>query len=447
MPTREQLIENIKAMEAQGAPQEDIQAYLDSFKPVETPPKPKGNLLDVGIGVGKGAIQTLQNVSTPITSLLERTSGRSLGFSDQQLAPTNLAQSIGKGVERIAEFAVPGTAGLRVAKASGLLNLGARVGTEAIGAGGVTLAQTKDLNQAKTGALIGGAFPAIGSTLGSIKSTENAARLINSLVKPKKPELSYGKNPGRAVAEEGIVGASLEDLAGKISARKNEIGQVIDTLISGSKKPIDAFDAFKPLDQAIKEASKAKRTNAGLITRLEDLKADLTQGKVLDNISPSEAFQIKKDVQSLTKYTGNDSDDKLVNSTLQSVYRNLRKKIDTAVGDPNIKKLNEKYGDLISAEKAIADRILTSERQNLLSLPGIGVGGASGLVTSLLTDGAVTPTILVGLGSVAARKVLSSPGVKTRVAAWLAGRTPKERAEIFKVAPYLKGLIMTSLGD
>ena len=77
-PTREQLIGNIKAMENQGAPQADIQAYLDTFKgqsvnsqqPITETPREKlslGNIIptigekagEFGTGVIKGAFSTL----------------------------------------------------------------------------------------------------------------------------------------------------------------------------------------------------------------------------------------------------------------------------------------------------------------------------------------------------------------------------------------------------
>lgn len=70
-PTREQLIANIKAMESQGAPQQDIQSYLDSFKgqqppsdTTQTQQKSSGVLFpssptDTGLEAGKKALGNL----------------------------------------------------------------------------------------------------------------------------------------------------------------------------------------------------------------------------------------------------------------------------------------------------------------------------------------------------------------------------------------------------
>lgn len=46
-----------------------------------------------------------------------------------------------------------------------------------------------------------------------------AGRLINSLIKPTNRQFSYGRNPGLAVAKEGIVATSLEDLATQVDRK------------------------------------------------------------------------------------------------------------------------------------------------------------------------------------------------------------------------------------
>ena len=54
---------------------------------------------------------------------------------------------------------------------------------------------------------------------------ETAPRFINSLIKPKQADFSYGKNPGRTVSELGITGNNLSDFANNIHTEKNTIVQ------------------------------------------------------------------------------------------------------------------------------------------------------------------------------------------------------------------------------
>lgn len=429
---------------------------LSPFKPqVEqgVASKVVGAVKDVGIGAAKGFAGSLQTVASPITNMLpamkDASTGQELqkGFSEQELTPTNTAQKIGKGIEQVAEFVAPGGVGLKVAKVPGLLNLGARVGAEATSAGAVTLAQTGSIDEAQKGGVVGAAFPVAGKIAGTIKSEKNAGRIINSLIKTKLNDLSFGKNPGKVVAEEGITANSLEELVDKINVRKNEVGEEIGAIVSKATqdgKKLNVFEAFKPLDEAIAKAKKAELSNAPLIKKLEDLKVDLTRGKKLDDITPSDAFAIKQNVAELTKFTGNPSDDKAANAALMSVYGNIREAINKSVGDKNLPVLNDKYGNLLTAVKAGTKREDALQGQNLVSLGGKTVGGGAAIVASLLSGGAAIPTVLAGFGAVGVDKLIATPAVRTRVAKWLASRTEKERKEIFKKAPYLKGLIITN---
>ncbi len=406
-----------------------------------------GTAKDLAVGAAKGFANTAQTVAKPITNVMNQViPGSATGFSQEELTPTNTAQKIGHGVEQVAEFAAPGTAGLKVAKAPGLLNLAARAGTEALGAGATTLAQTGNVGDAVDAAKVGGAFPIAGKALGVVKNDKVAGKLINSLIKTKQGDLAFGKNPGKTVAELGITGNSLEGLVENIGTKKKEVGEQIGSILKSSTeqgKKVNVSDAFKPLDEAITKAKKAELSNAPLITKLENLKTDLTKGKKLDDLTPNEAFDLKKSVAELTKFTGNPSDDKAANAALMDIYSSIRNKIDSAIGDPNLKVLNDHYGNLLTAEKAGAKRNAALEGQNIVSLGGKTLGTGAGLAT-LLSGGSATPVILAGLAGIGGEKVLSSPAVKSRLAKWLAGKSAEQKKEIFKSAPYLKGLIITN---
>lgn len=99
LPTREELIENIKVMERQGAPKEDIQAYLDSLpKPMFT--DPSGNKYDFpdqesfnGFKRESGIDRissTFEKVLKPTSEFLFGTTGKTFG--------TLITKGIGSGL-------------------------------------------------------------------------------------------------------------------------------------------------------------------------------------------------------------------------------------------------------------------------------------------------------------------------------------------------------------
>lgn len=305
---------------------------------------------------------------------------------------------------------------------------------------------------------IGAAIPIAGTSVSAAKqkilqgTASSGARIINSLIKPLSKDFSYGKNPGRTVASEGITFNSLEEGGVKVAQRRNEIGQEISARVEASGKTYDAGDILSPIDEAISQARKSPRTNAALIKRLEDTKADLLQvetdatGKIINqrnlgNITAKELFEFKKDIADLTKFTGNASDDAAINKALTRSYGNAKGKLN---GIPGLSKLNEKYADLSSAEIAIKYRDKVEQRLNLVSI-GSKLSGITGLVSSLIS-GNPLPAI-VGLGVAGIEALISKPMVKTRVAKWLASTSEKEKNRVFQNIPGFKEAIERVFGE
>lgn len=300
------------------------------------------------------------------------------------------------------------------------------------------------------GALIAGkAFEVAGKGVQKGLDTVSKApgAVINSLVKPLLKDFSYGKNPGRAVAAEGITGNSLDELAAKIGQRRKEIGlQIRQTLIGAGNERVDLRQAFDSIDNAIAEAGKSPRTNAPLIQRLKDLKDDLL-GAVVDpqtgktahrnlvDLTPEEALGIKVQIGDLTRFTGNPSDDQLVNSALKRAYGVIKERINQAV--PAVKALNERFADLTSAEVATKYRDKIVSRQNLLSLAPKILGGGAAIAGLVTGDPRLIGAAIIEIG---AERILASPALKTRVAASLAKLPAEELAKVLESQPALKKL-------
>lgn len=354
---------------------------------------------------------------------------------------------------------------------------------------------SKNLQEGKTG---GEAFkPGLGTAIsvgiplgvGAVQAgrevlREAAPRVINSLVKPLSKDFMYGKNPGRAVAEENIKGNSYEDLAKNISTRRSEIGKEIATQGSTlqEKVKLTLKQELDPLDEAMKEA--ASSNNKTLLQRLQNVKealknnlvlsSTLTPGEVidhgladniddakkiiasndivnlgeknLDEMTYNDALALKRKIGDVTRWTNEHTDDSVVNRALRKIYGKIKEAMNVAAEkvDPVVAKklagLNERYADLTSAEIATKYRDVLTKRQNLISMPAT-VGGITGVVTAIATGGAAIPAILAGAGAAALDKALSSPFAKTRIASWLAGAPLEEVGNILTKNPAIRSAL------
>ena len=111
------------------------------------------------------------------------------------------------------------------------------------------------------GTLIGAVAPGlVGIYQGTKAVTKSLApRFINSLIKPRLTEFSYGKNPGRSVSELGIVGNNLEDFGKNVTQKRQDIGAMLEGSYQEATNQgvkIDISDITKTFDDEITKASK-----------------------------------------------------------------------------------------------------------------------------------------------------------------------------------------------
>lgn len=358
------------------------------------------------------------------------------------------AEKAGEVAANVGMFLLPGGAAADGAKAlesiPAIAKLGryaapaARALTEGVSSAAITAGQTGDIKKSLTaGALDTGltaglgilgkfgkeAADTIGAT-GAAKSATQATksfagslpeRMINNILRPTKSAFSFGKNPGRAVAELGIVANSEEELLTKISQHKQSIGEQIGSIIESipNVPSVSTKEVFAPLESAIQKAKKFERTNQPLISRLEALHEDLKSivGEGTESITPQQAFEIKKEIGGMSKWTGQAFDSE-INQAKTQVYSKLRKAIESNAGtnlpqNMSLRKLNDLYGNLIEAESALENRIGVSQRNNMVSLGDLGTLGAGG--AALGSAGALTAFVLKRIGgSVAFKTRLAS---------------------------------------
>lgn len=288
-------------------------------------------------------------------------------------------------------------------------------------------------------------------------------RMMNSLVKPLLRDFSYGKNPGRVLAEEGVIANSFDDLVAKIPELRKNIGErlgsvagKLDEVSAGKGIKLNVSSAVTPIDDAMREA--ATQNNQALVDKLGKVKAAITErltlgadeagqpivtsaGKRnLSSIGFNEAIGIKREIGDMTKWTGNFSDDNAINAAQKKVWGRIKAIANSEAdkADPQLaaefRKLNEKYADITSADVAVKHRDKILERQNLMSLPGkLGLGGA--VLATVLSGGSILPGMIAGASVTVIDKALGSTAVKTRIATWLAKASPAEVGLLQRKAP------------
>lgn len=265
------------------------------------------------------------------------------------------------------------------------------------------------------------------------------SRIINSLIKPGKNSFAYGKNPGRAVAQEGLAAGSLDDLGQKVTTRKQEVGQQLEQTLAEGSGSINIADTLTVIDDAIEEASKFAGTNKALTTRLNTLKADLVNrfGNS-KSMTPQQAAIAKREIGALAKWTGNASDDEVVNGVTQKVYGRINEQINDAV--PDVANLNNRYGDLLAAEKAIEYRIQAQEKLNVVGLGDL-ITGLGVTAPATVASGGVAG-LLAGVSAVALKKAIQSPRGKTTLANWLSKASPEAKSALMQKLPELKNVAL-----
>ena len=471
---RTQLDNIVSQMVANGENDNTIDFVVNDFKnkysvrePEKTFTQKTADVLDMFFGGGKVG----EAIGTQIAKARAKPEER------QFIEGPSAKEVAGSALQSAALF-IPGGKVAQVGTKA-LTKIGLKTGASAISkistgaTAGAVFDVASNLQQGKSGAealtpglgsVIGGFIPAVGVGKNVVVrfGERQAPRIINSLIKPLAKDFSYGKNPGRAIAEEGIIANNFDDLIDKIRTTRQSVGERIgqlgDTL---SKQPVlQLQNSLNPLDDAIKLA--ASQNNTSVLQRLNNVKRSLTEvlepqvdangnigvvsvgSRDLNNLTFKQARTLLGDIGDLTSFTGNPSDDKAVNAALKKVYGNIKgetlkfaRQIDP-INAKEFEKLTEKYADLSSAEIAAKYRDKIIQRQSLVGLSPQTVGIGTGLITAVATGGATIPAVLVGLSGAAIDKLAATPGFKTRLAYLLSTKSQIEVNFLFRKIPALK---------
>jgi hypothetical protein len=494
---KQQLDNIVHQMVTNGERDSTIHFVVNDFKEKYAQPPKQGFWENIGTGIkniGKDILGIEQNKSTSfVPSVVQSTVG-SKGLAGIFQLPGRVAyqamhpeedvitagQALGTGVNAALTAATGGTGSLAAKTGlTGAKLFGARVlENSALGAGfqvGSNLVDKKSIGEGVgMSAIVGGALPIAGVGFQKIKGAVlnkapvAAESFINSLIKPLQKDFAYGKDPARGIINEGIVANSFDELATKVESKTQEVGQgigIVGKKLDDSGVILDLTPALAPLDTAINNA--AKMNNTGLFNSLQNVKTALLhelkvgadekgaatiikgEEKNLIGATYNDAKQFLSDISSHTRFTGNPSDDKALNLATKQAYgitrdimNNTADRVDPVLGK-QIRNLNERYADLLSAQNAINHRDIVLKRQNFLNLAdkfSIPVAVASSLATGLITgDYAKAGMILLAeIGTIAGAKALGSTASKTRIAQLISRLPSAERQGILNSTPVLK---------
>ena len=336
----------------------------------------------------------------------------------------------------------------------------------------------KPLTEGDVGAgIFGAAIPVAGAGVSKLKGAAQegakttAERVINSLIKPLNRNFAYGKDPARGILAEKITTNSFGDFANKVSTRARQVGAQIGStgaevsrILQGKGKALDLTPALDPIDTAMEQA--AKNNNPTLLHSLNNVKIALMhdlqlgtdnfgtptilkgQPRDLTNASYDQAVQFLSDITAHTRFTGNPSDDAALNAATRAAYGKAREIMNQGAAEASpelratMEKLNQRYGDLKSAELAINHRELVIKRQNILNLAqrfAIPVTIVGTILSGNWHEGGAL--LLAELAS----KSAGTTAVKSRVAQFLNAMGPNDRKSLLRATPILQNLLTRTI--
>lgn len=252
---------------------------------------------------------------------------------------------------------------------------------------------------------------------------------VTNMIKPNANDAAFGKAPAEGLLNQpgGVVSMSKPQLLAKTRANIGTTGQQIgDAVAQAPQTPVDVSDAVNnPFQAALQRA--AKGNEKGLVSGLKDAQEGYTHDLYFDpasgeiagqnspknmNMTPSDIFNLKKDVGDGIRWT-NQAFDSDLNATRGEVYGGLKDRLNQAV--PSVKPLNEQYANMRSGASALERRIPIEERNNVFSVPDTAIG-AGGLAAG-------HPA---AAGILAAKKLFTSQPVRSVIdqGLWKYGKSP-----------------------
>lgn len=264
------------------------------------------------------------------------------------------------------------------------------------GAAGETLLDVAGARGATKPPVPGAKASAFTRTLGTAVREKLPQMAVRDVIGPHLSDFKFGRNPVKAVVEEGISAATNEGMLKKISARKSELGKRIDMQLSLKAAAGKVVDVKKAVTDSLFEHMRLARQlgDDALTRRLVKFRNAVTKRT---SMSPREAAKLKRDIGDSVHWT-EDPVEASLNAAKQDVYRALNDAVDQQV--PGTKELNARFADLLHAEKSMKRVVDKGQglkgwiRKGTVGGLGAAGGGPVGAVAAMAADSTAGRTMM-----------------------------------------------------
>lgn len=195
-----------------------------------------------------------------------------------------------------------------------------------------------------------------------------------------KSAFNYDQNARRVMSSmPDVVGNDLNSTQAAVQNKMSETGQAIQSTVQNHPMANTKLDIEEqitsPFDKKIAELNQQNpQLNSTAINRLQQAKIGLLNnfdenGKAisapnLNSMTPSQIWNFRKlKIDPMTKFTGNVSDDAVVNSAFQEARHNLKTTMNSVM--PELKPLNQDYGDLSAADDSLDKLAFKTQKEGL----------------------------------------------------------------------------------
>lgn len=276
-----------------GLSRDQFNQLLDAELSKASAPAPEqdgGDLLDVGIGVAKGIgntvaglgelVHRIPGVSAAVDTLYGQPGVSQNAFTEARrvTAPTNTAQSIGRGIEQVAEFFTP-------VGAAGKAKAVAEIGKSAL----LTGAQGGGAGEAAFAGGLSAVIPGAGvARRGAQALKESAEPLVRAAIKPTVTALRRISGAGGLDAKANALVRFIIDKrltsAEKAQALFQQTENELKAVLSARNAPTDAATRATRYLQALERSAQRQGLPADDVAQINKAAADLLEGPMGEDV-------------------------------------------------------------------------------------------------------------------------------------------------------------------
>ena len=346
----------------------------------ELPGQPRiGAVQSFGVGVVKGGLSTLRGAGQLGTTILNKATGQDRG-SDiynpetetgkkvvEALKPEGLAQQLGYGVEKIAEFLAPSS---KIAGLSKAFNAPTRAVVEGVATGGQVAVQQGEVdNTAKTAALVAAAFPILGAGFKAITGA-TGKKIQETVIRATARDMEDGFKIEN-VNKYGVGGA-LKDTVAKTHTKMNELTQQLSEKLRGSSTALNLNEVYA---KTVKKLLQDKGRSFGDVASIKNIAENQLLNEIKEQAGDNglvnlvEATNIKRGAgtKGAWSYNRPEPDASAIEKVYTTFYNEIKNEIERLAPE-GVKEINKQLSELIPISNAALRRLPVEQRNNILSL-------------------------------------------------------------------------------